>query len=129
MSSAPPARTVVLYIEDDAANVRLVEHILRIGGDVDVVSAADGVRSVELARTRHPDLILLDLHLPDMSGEEIAAAIRADPATRAIPIVVLTGAADAPGRVLELGASAIVTKPFSVADVVAVVERLATKRV
>jgi CheY-like chemotaxis protein len=119
-------RRLVLYIEDDAANVRLIERIVKAKCDADLAAARDGARGIELARTHLPDLILLDMHLPDMTGQSIAEAIKADPATRSIPIA---GDADASAldRLLDKGISGYVTKPFDIAEIVEVVDRHAIK--
>ena len=122
----PTAQRQLLYIEDVPENVRLIEHIFRVFGDLAVSAAAQGRSGIELARQRRPDVILLDLHLPDMSGDEVMAALLADPATRDIPIVVVSGETEPAvrSRVIERGAAAYVTKPFEVADLVALVHRL-----
>jgi CheY-like chemotaxis protein len=122
---AMPASTV-LYIEDNLANVHLIETLLaRIGG-VEVLTAMQGQLGVELARTHSPDLILLDLHLPDMDGEDVARVLRADDATRAIPIVVLSADAysSVRRRLLAMGIDEYVTKPFRVAEMIELIERL-----
>jgi CheY-like chemotaxis protein len=118
-------RVLVLYIEDDSANVKLVEHILRRTPGAELISASHGQRGLQLARTERPDMILLDLHLPDMTGEEIAASLQGDPETRGIPIVVITGAADeaTPARLREHGISDYLRKPFAIGDVSGAVER------
>jgi PAS domain S-box-containing protein len=120
-----PAATV-LYIEDNLANVHLVETLLGRIGDIEVLTAMQGQLGVELARTHTPDLVLLDLHLPDMDGEDIARILRADDATREIPIVVLSADAysSVRRRLLAMGVDAYLTKPFNVGEMLAVVERL-----
>ena len=87
--------------------------------------APQGGLGLELARTHHPDLILLDVHLPDMAGEDVAKALRADDATRAIPIVVLSADAypSQRHRMLELGVDAYMTKPFKVTEMIALIEQ------
>jgi PAS domain S-box-containing protein len=110
---APP-RGRVLYIEDYAANVELIEQTLRQAGDVDLVSAARGDTGLRLAAQLRPDLILLDLHLPDIDGEQVLARLKADPATAAIPVVVVSADAT-PGlvrRLKESGAAVYLTKPL-----------------
>jgi CheY-like chemotaxis protein len=121
-----PTARHLLYIEDAPENVRLIEHIFRVFGDLAVTSAAHGRSGIELARQEHPAVILLDLNLPDMTGHEVTIALQADPTTRDIPIVVLSGETDpaARSRVLEHGAAAYVLKPFEVAELVALVQRL-----
>jgi PAS domain S-box-containing protein len=118
--------TTVLYIEDNLANMRLVEQILAHAGGVELISAMQGKLGLELARTHRPDIILLDLHLPDMSGEDVAIALKEGADTRGIPIVVLTGAAHSSQRrrLLDLGVHAYLTKPFNVAEMIDVVEQL-----
>jgi PAS domain S-box-containing protein len=105
----------VLYVEDNLANLRLVEAIVsRRGGEV--VSAPDGRTGMALARIERPDLILLDVHLPDLSGLEVLGGLKGDPTTRQIPIVVLTADATdgARRRATRLGADAFLTKPLDI---------------
>jgi CheY-like chemotaxis protein len=106
----------VLYIEDNTANFRLVQELLTTRRPVEILPAIQGSLGVELARRHRPDLILLDLHLPDMDGTVVLAQLRADPLTAAIPVVIVTADAT-PGRARRLlseGAFACVTKPFDV---------------
>jgi CheY-like chemotaxis protein len=118
-------RATVLYIEDNPANLRLVEHILSRLGDITMISAPLGRAGIELARTQKPDLVLLDLHLPDIGGDEVALELRADPTTAAIPIIVLSADAYASQRrrLLRIGVDEYVTKPFKVAEMIETVER------
>jgi CheY-like chemotaxis protein len=106
----------VLYVEDLAANVALVEEIVKLRPGVELIPAMTGAIALDLARKRQPDLILLDLHLPDVNGESVLRQLRADPDTRRIPVVILS--ADATGRQLErlisAGAQAYLTKPITV---------------
>jgi CheY-like chemotaxis protein len=123
----PAAPTVhagtVLYIDDSPINLRLVSRIFeRQGEGVTVVEATRGRQGIELALER-PDLILLDLNLPDMHGEEVLARLRAEPRTREIPVVVLSADAS-PGqaeRLTALGARAYVTKPIAIPAFLAMV--------
>jgi signal transduction histidine kinase/CheY-like chemotaxis protein len=104
----------VLYVEDVVANVRLVEEIFARRPSIRLIPAMLGRLGVELARDHHPHLIFLDLHLPDMTGADVLAALRRDPVTRGIPVVVLT--ADATRREIDklkrLGARSYETKPI-----------------
>jgi CheY-like chemotaxis protein len=89
-------------------------------------SAMRGLEGLELARVHRPDLILLDLQLPDTSGEEVLRALRADPATRATPVLVLSADATE-GRVesmLAAGASGYLTKPLDVAELLERIDAL-----
>jgi len=113
----------VLYIEDHAANVELIEHTLGQAGQVELVAAVSGETGLRLARETHPDLILLDLHLPDVSGEEVLVMLKQDPLTSSIPVVVLSADAT-PGRVNAAeaaGADHYLTKPLDLAEFLRVV--------
>ena len=110
-------RRVVLYVEDNLSNLQLVERILERRPGIELQSAMQGRLAIELAQRLRPDLILLDLHLPDLPGREVLHRLRADPGTRAIPIVVVS--ADATPEVIrrftEDGAIGYLTKPLDVA--------------
>jgi CheY-like chemotaxis protein len=106
----------VLYIEDNLSNLRLIERVLTRRPDVTLVSAMQGRLGLELAREHRPMLILLDLHLADIGGEEILSKLLADPATAAIPVVIVSADAT-PGQVARLltaGAVAYLTKPIDI---------------
>ena len=117
------ARTV-LYIEDNPTNVLLVERVLALRPLVRLHVAFRGDIGVETAAARHPDLILLDLHLPDMSGEQVLRRLRADPATRDIPVVIVSADAMAEGiaRLRAAGAAGYLTKPFDLGAFLAVID-------
>jgi CheY-like chemotaxis protein len=123
---AYPAPKTLLYVEDMVENLRLVEQILRKRPSVRLVPAMLGGVALDLATEHHPDLILLDLHLPDIAGEELLRRFQADPATSAIPVVVLSAdAAEAQiTRLLAAGAAAYVTKPIGVRSFLETVDRL-----
>jgi signal transduction histidine kinase/ActR/RegA family two-component response regulator len=107
---------LVLYIEDNPANLKLVQEIVRFRPDLRLLSAPDGPAGLALARSRHPEVILMDLNLPGMSGFEVLAALRRDPATAAIPAIALT--ANAMPRDVERGLAAgfdrYLTKPIDI---------------
>jgi CheY-like chemotaxis protein len=109
----------VLYIEDNLSNVRLMEQIVARRPGLDLLVARHGRKGLEMALAHRPDLILLDLHLPDISGEDVLRGIRADPRTAAIPIVILSAdtTIDRPQRLIAQGASAYLAKPFNIARV------------
>ena len=115
----------ILYIEDNLQNVQLMERVLTRRPGIELVHASDGSSGLERARTLEPDLILLDLHLSDMHGEEVLRQLWEDQATRRLPVVVLT--ADATPRqqkrLLGGGAAAYVTKPFRVAEMLTLIDR------
>src|SRR4029077_14991846 len=89
-ADAASATGSVLYIEDNPANLRLVERIVTRRPGVRLLSAVQGRRGLELARAHRPDAIVLDLHLPDIGGQEVLARLQADPETRGIPVVILS---------------------------------------
>jgi PAS domain S-box-containing protein len=121
--NAPPSEPeveerarVVLYIEDNLSNVKLVERVLGHRPDVKVVAAMQGRLGLELARDLSPVLVLLDLHLPDMGGEQVLQRLRDDASTAATPVVIVSADAT-PGqvqRLLTAGATAYLTKPIDV---------------
>lgn len=111
-----PARTV-LYIEDNLSNLRLIERALSGQHKVKLMPAMQGRIGLDLARQHRPDLILLDLHLPDIHGAEVLGRLQADPSTRDIPVVVISADAT-PGQIRRLraaGAHDYLTKPVDVA--------------
>jgi len=117
-------RGTVLYIEDNLSNLRLLERILARRPGVTLLSAMQGSRGIELARDHQPDLIILDLHLPDLSGSDVLARLFTDPRTKRIPVVILSADAT-PGRIkrlLEQGARDYLTKPLDVRQVLALVD-------
>ena len=79
----------ILIVEDDTDNRRIVVKVLSVEG-YDILEATDGVQALARARTEQPDLILMDLALPNMDGWEATRRLKADPETRAIPVVALT---------------------------------------
>ena len=118
------ARGTLLYIEDNLANVRLLERIVTRRPGVVLLSAMQGSRGLELARDHRPGLILLDLHLPDMHGAEVLARLRGDAMTRDIPVVMLSADAT-PGQITVLlneGARAYLTKPVDVTEVLSLLD-------
>jgi PAS domain S-box-containing protein len=105
----------LLYIEDNLSNLRLVQQILAHRPEVKVIAAMQGDLGLELAQNHRPDLILLDLKMPGLPGEEVLRRLQGDPRTREIPVVVIT--ADATKgqreRLLQAGAREYMTKPVS----------------
>ena len=115
-SSAHGEARTLLYIEDNASNRSLVVHLLEDRPGTRLLTAARGEEGLELARAHRPDLILLDLHLPDLDGWEVLARLRRHPATRRIPVVAVSADAnrDTIDRLLVAGARAYLTKPLNV---------------
>ena len=108
----------ILYIEDNRANQQLVELILERKNHLSLSLAADGTRGIELAKSLVPDLILLDISLPDMDGYEVLATLRNEKATKSIPVIALSGdlekepTADAPHTFANYLTKPIQLAPF-----------------
>jgi CheY-like chemotaxis protein len=110
------ALSTLLYIEDNPANLRLIEEIILFIPGLRLLSAPDAHLGLQLARAHMPDLILMDLHLPGMNGIEALKVLRADPATAAIPVIAVTASA-MPRDIkegMESGFLDYVTKPIDV---------------
>ena len=109
----------ILVVDDEPDALELIEFNLKAAGFL-VVTAADGAQALKKARAGLPNLVLLDLMLPEIDGLEVCKQLRRDPATAAIPVIMLTAKAAEIDRVLglELGADDYVTKPFSPRELV-----------
>jgi diguanylate cyclase (GGDEF)-like protein len=114
---APEPLPKVLVVEDNELERLLIRQRLRLDR-VELLEAAAGLSAIEIARSALPDLILLDLGLPDLSGFEVIHLLKEDPATRSIPVIFVsaTGSVEAKVRALDLGAIDFVTKPFDPAE-------------
>jgi two-component system phosphate regulon response regulator PhoB len=111
--------TSVLLVDDERDLLSLLDFNLRAAG-LETVLASTGEQALRELRRRLPDMVVLDLMLPDVSGTEICRAIKADPRTRHVPVLMLTAKGDEIDRIVgfELGADDYVTKPFSVRELV-----------
>jgi PAS domain S-box-containing protein len=127
-SSETPMKNLhtVLYIEDNPANLRLIERILERRSGVKLISASHGSLGLELAREHRPHLLLLDLNLPDISGAEVLAKMREHPLTKDIPVVMLSADATPQQieRLLTAGARHYLTKPIDVKHFLSVVDEI-----
>ena len=119
----------VLVVDDEPDALELIEFNLK-GAGFDVVTAADGEEALRLARSHAPDLVLLDLMLPEVDGLEVCKILRRDSSTSSLPIIMVTAKAGEVDRVLglELGADDYVTKPFSPRELVLRVKNLLRRR-
>jgi PAS domain S-box-containing protein len=115
----------VLYIEDNVSNLRLVTRILARRPAITFISATHGALGLEMAREYQPDLILLDLHLPDIQGDEVLCHLIAEPATANIPVVMLSADALPLRRkqLLAAGARAFLSKPLEVRALLATIDQ------
>ena len=130
--SREPSRPIeLLVVDDSASDARLTKEALteaRVESNVRI--ASDGVEALELLRSdvRRPDIILLDLDMPRMDGRQTLAELKADPALRAIPVVVLSGSEDVRDvkKTYSLQANCYVSKPVDLDDYTEVVKAIAS---
>jgi len=131
LDALPVQRTRrILAIEDNLSNVRLLERMVTWLPGAELVSAMQGRIGLDLARDHQPDLILLDLHLPDMGGDVVLEQLLGEEATRRIPVVMVSADAtpSQANRLLALGASAYVTKPIDVEGLLRLIVSLTTEQ-
>jgi two-component system, cell cycle response regulator DivK len=119
-------RKTILYVEDNAVNRRLVRDLLQ-HTTYTLIEADDGEAGVAKALEMQPNLILMDIQLPKMSGLEAMRRLRANPATAATPIVAITSFALSGDdqKAKEAGATAYLAKPYSPRDLLALIRKLA----
>jgi len=111
--SQPNTRPLILAVDDEASNLQLLRQILQ--DHYRLLFAKDGARALELARQEQPDLVLLDVMMPGMSGYEVCAALKAHPATASVPVIFVTALTETADEVegFEAGAVDYITKPVS----------------
>lgn len=118
------ARTV-LYIEDNLSNLELVQRILARQPGLHLLTATQGREGLDLARQHRPRVILLDVHLPDLSGDEVLRRLKGEGSLAGIPVIVISADATAVQRMrlLSLGAREYLTKPLDIRTFLAVLEQ------
>src|SRR3990170_9050140 len=112
------ALRTLLYVEDNRANMQLVEQLIARRPDMRLLSAGDGTRGISLARTHQPEVILMDINLPGISGIQALKILREDPVTAHIPVIAVSANA-MPSDIkkgLEAGFFCYLTKPIKVKD-------------
>jgi two-component system, cell cycle response regulator DivK len=116
----------LLYVEDNDDNLYMLTLWFDVAGGYEIVSAPDGAAGIAMATAELPDLILMDLNLPEIDGWEATRRLKADPATRDIPIIALTAHAMAGDRekALATGCDEFETKPIDFDRLLPKVERL-----
>ena len=115
------ARTQVLVVDDEQDIAGLIKHSLEKGGDIEVEIVGTGDEALKAVTDRTPDLIVLDLNLPVLSGLEVCRILRARASTARVPIIMLTARTSESDRVtgLDVGADDYITKPFSLRELAA----------
>jgi CheY-like chemotaxis protein len=110
-----PAACRVLYVEDNVSNLRLIEDVFA-DDSIEIIAAATGRIALDIAPSAKADVVLLDMNLPDMTGDQVLRSLRASPGTAQTPVIVLTADATPATRrrMLELGVSAHLTKPIDI---------------
>jgi CheY-like chemotaxis protein len=125
--SLAAGKRTILYIEDNLSNLNLVQEILRQQPQIELLSAMQGRLGLDLARKHSPDLILLDIHLPDLNGWDVFSQLRDEETTREIPVIIIS--ADATARQIQqfmtAGARDYLTKPLDVTKFSRVIEESA----
>lgn len=117
MTPAEDLRPRLLLVDDEPTNLHVLRHVLE--ADYRLLFATDGARALEIARSQQPQLVVLDVMMPGMDGYAVCAALKADPATAAIPVIFVTALADPQdeARGFDTGGVDYITKPISAATV------------
>jgi two-component system cell cycle response regulator DivK len=117
-------KKTALIVEDNALNLKLMRDLLE-ASDIATLQTKDGTRALEMVREHRPDIILMDIQLPDVSGLDVTRQLKADPELCDIPIIAVTALAlrGDEERVLEAGCDAYISKPISVAKFLAEVKK------
>jgi CheY-like chemotaxis protein len=139
-SVAPPARSdeadvrpvalegrrLVLYVEDHPANVSFMKDLVSTFDNIDLLAVPTAEMGLEVARKRHPEVIIMDINLPGMSGVDALRALRGSPETKDIPIIALTAAASERDRQrgIQTGFFRYLTKPVKVDELVTALSAL-----
>jgi CheY-like chemotaxis protein len=130
VSGSETDKRTILYVEDNLSNLTLIEQMLAERPHIELMTAMQGQLGIELARQHSPDLILLDLHLPDLPGWDVLSRLQGDEATRDIPVVIISADATSRqiNRLMEAGARAYLTKPLDMLEFYRVINEMAIPR-
>ena len=121
--------SLILIVEDNEKNLKLVRDVLQVKGYA-TLEAGTGEEGLKIARESKPDLILMDIQLPGMSGIEALKALRAEPATAAIPVVAITASVMQQDRqqIMSAGFDGFIEKPVNLKNLLATVEQAAKEK-
>ena len=110
-------RTKILIVDDEIDSLKSLKMALEFEGYA-VVEAMDGAAAMDMVFSEHPDLVLLDLMMPVMSGYEVCQKLKEDPMTNRIPVIMLTCVSEVDNKIegIEVGADDYVTKPFNLSE-------------
>ena len=127
-STPATPRKCVLIVEDNPLNMKLFSAMISAQGH-EVLQAADGSHALDLVHRRHPDLIIMDLQLPDMSGLDVTQSLKADDDTRAIPIIATTAYAQRGDEttIRASGCDGYMAKPIAISEFLELVETFMTR--
>jgi len=116
----------ILVVDDSKVMRDMIVACLRANGDLEFTQAASGLEAIEQLSLKHFDLVVLDLNMPDIGGIEVTQFVRSQPASRQLPIVIVTTRGDevSRARALEAGASRYMTKPFTPEEILGEVQSL-----
>jgi CheY-like chemotaxis protein len=119
------AKRKILYIEDNLSNLTLIEQMLEERPEIELLTAMQGKLGLDLARQHSLDLILLDVHLPDLHGHEVISELKSSETTRNIPVVVISADATTHqiNRLVKAGADTYLTKPLDVTEFFRVLDK------
>jgi len=120
-----PGTKLVVYIEDNPSNFALARKILEWTGHYQVLGAKDGISGLEMVRERRPDVVLLDLDLPGISGIEVVQAIRRTPEIARTPVLAVTASVEPEDleRVRAAGMEDVLGKPYTVTELAQMLSR------
>jgi CheY-like chemotaxis protein len=129
-AAVPLGPATIVYIEDNDSNVLLMQRMLARRPQVSLVHVARGGEGAAVVASRQPQLVMLDMHLPDMSGHDVLRRIRADPRCRHIPVIVLSADATPglPKRLEAAGARGFLSKPLNVRQALNAIDALLAER-
>lgn len=126
MKSPETDRKTILIVDDDELNRKLFGLMLSARG-YRILHAGDGYRSLDLVREEHPDLVIMDLGLPDVSGLEVTHRLKTDKDTGGIPVIIATAYMFSDDQLRASGCDAFIMKPFTAPELIRMVETVLTR--